>query len=121
MQEIVGGLPDHSRYLPQPERPRPRGHGRTNTSRLIEGACRVVREAENGERNSRLNWAAYALGQRIAAGELDEDVTTPLLQAALDVGLPSFEAMRTIASGLSAATGSWHDDRPRRSLPGGRG
>jgi hypothetical protein len=102
--EIIGGLPDDPRYMPRPVVPL--RHDRpANPNRLIDGACRVVREAPDGERNSRLNWAAFRLGQRVASGELGEDVTAPLLQAAIDAGLRPDEALRTIASGISAATG----------------
>jgi hypothetical protein len=102
--EIIGGLPDDPRYSPRPIA-RLHHNRPANPNRLIDGACRVVREAPGGERNSRLNWAAYRLGQRIASGELNGDVTTALLQAALDAGLPPDESLRTIASGISAATG----------------
>ena len=58
---------------------------------------RVVLEAQPGERNDRLNWAAYT------GRDLDHrEVTAALLRAAQEVGLPRAEAERTIRSGLGA-------------------
>jgi hypothetical protein len=64
---------------------------------------RVVRDAPIGERNARLNWAAYRGGEHVSAGELDpERVQAALLDAAADAQLSETEAMRTIRSGLDA-------------------
>jgi hypothetical protein len=106
VSDVVGGLIDHQRYQPRPAVARSTRTGPVNPNSVIEGACRVVREAADGERNSCLNWAAYRLGERVALGELYEDVVEgSLLRAAIDAGLPSDEALRTIVSGLNAAAG----------------
>lgn len=62
-----------------------------------------VRAAPVGDRNNRLNRAAFSLGMLAAGGELDEHlVEDELLGAALDVGLPEGEARASIHSGLTA-------------------
>jgi putative DNA primase/helicase len=59
--------------------------------------------APEGERNDRLNKAAFSLGQIIAGGGLDRDIVeAALLTAATTAGLPETEARRTIQSGLAA-------------------
>lgn len=59
---------------------------------------RVVLAASPGERNERLNWAAYT------GRDLDHaEIAGALLRAAAEVGLPVREAERTIRSGLSGA------------------
>lgn len=64
---------------------------------------RVVAESLPGERNNRLNWAAFHAGRGVAQGELDEKlITTELLNAALETGLNRAEAERTIRSGMRA-------------------
>jgi P4 family phage/plasmid primase-like protien len=63
----------------------------------------AVATAQNGCRNSTLNKSAFALGQFIAAGELEEShVAAALLHAATATGLPEAEARRTLTSGFSA-------------------
>lgn len=62
-----------------------------------------VRRATIGERNHRLNRAAFNLGQLAGAGLLDlAGIEAGLLAAAVAVGLGEREALRTIASGLAA-------------------
>jgi len=67
----------------------------------IEKEIKAVRTATQGERNNRLNRAAFALGQLHAGGEI-ADVQVELVQAALGAGLPEHEARRTVDSGWSA-------------------
>jgi hypothetical protein len=56
-----------------------------------------------GDRNNRLNRAAFCLGMLVAGGELpDQLVEDELLAAALDAGLPEREARASIRSGLRA-------------------
>lgn len=63
----------------------------------------AVRRAVIGERNHRLNRAAFSLGMLAAGGEVDEDlVEAELLAAALATGLPEREARASIRSGLRA-------------------
>jgi Bifunctional DNA primase/polymerase, N-terminal len=62
-----------------------------------------IRRAPMGERNNRLNRAAFCLGMLVAGGELNEPLAEEeLLAAALDVGLSEREATASIRSGLHA-------------------
>ncbi|HWF31957.1 MAG TPA: hypothetical protein VG188_05300 [Solirubrobacteraceae bacterium] len=99
-RQLVGSLPDPPiRRSPQA----PQATGPASASALIAGASRIVREATPGNRNAALNWAAYSLGKRISAGELDErSVRDELRNAAEAAGLPEPEIDGTLASGLSA-------------------
>jgi hypothetical protein len=81
---------------PPPLRPMERPSGTRLSDRLF-GLVRVVLEAQPGERNNRLNWAAYT-GRDLDHGQ----VAGALMQAAADIGLPEAEARRTIQSGLRA-------------------
>jgi Bifunctional DNA primase/polymerase, N-terminal len=70
----------------------------------ILSICRRVARANEGERNAVLNWAAFRLGARVAAGEMGRSEAEALLQgAAAAAGLPAPEATTTIASGLRGA------------------
>lgn len=76
--------------------------GRYAAAALAEEARRVA-EAAAGTRNDTLNRAAYALGQLVGAGLLEETtVTTALTVAARSAGLGVRETANTIRSGLSA-------------------
>jgi hypothetical protein len=79
--------------------------------RAIEGEAGKVTLASVGERNAKLNEAAFALGQLVGSGVLDvDDVIAALLTAAARCGLnDETEVRRTIASGLRAGLA-----RPRR-------
>lgn len=71
-----------------------------------------VRHATEGCRNHTLNRAAFALGQIVGAGLLDEsDVVAQLTNAALRTGLHPREVANTIASGIQAGAAS-----PRRPV-----
>lgn len=55
-----------------------------------------------GERNNRLNRAAFCLGQLVAGGDLEEDyVSNSLISTALYIGIQQSEAYQTIKSGLN--------------------
>jgi hypothetical protein len=98
--QVVGGLDDDPRYVPRPTPPAPRV---VDGGSALAGLVRVVREAEVGQRNHKLNWAAYRAGEHAAEGTLDADqARAELLVAALDAGLSEPEALRTITSGLGA-------------------
>jgi putative DNA primase/helicase len=63
----------------------------------------AVREAAKGGRNAQLNRSAFALGQIIGAGLLDEkDVEDELTRTACAAGLDDKEIAATIKSGLAA-------------------
>lgn len=67
----------------------------------LGGLLRAVESAAEGARNSTLHWAACRAGEMAAVGELDAaSAATVFLAAAASVGLPDWEARRTIASGL---------------------
>jgi hypothetical protein len=100
--DVVRGLADDPAYIPRAAPPRLRSsvHGR----QALTGITRVVRESPVGERNHRLNWAAYCAGEHVMDGKLNEvTAETELLVAAMEVGLSEREALRTIRSGLEAA------------------
>lgn len=103
---IVRGLADDPAYLPKPTARR-RGRAPADPGpAALAGLTRFVREAPDHQRNIRLNWAAYRAGEHAADGKLDAGVAEgELLAAATETGLPEHEALRTIASGLTAATG----------------
>lgn len=72
-----------------------------------------VREAAVGDRNNRLNRAAFSLGMLTAGGELDPAlVEDELTAAAADVGLGETEATASIRSGMTAGA-----REPRRRPP----
>ncbi|MFG1359953.1 AAA family ATPase [Xanthobacter pseudotagetidis] len=73
----------------------------------IAGECWALAQSGRGERNNRLNAAAFSLGQLVGAGLVDEDtVRGSLLQAAASCGLVADDGERpvlaTIESGLAA-------------------
>src|SRR5437764_358921 len=71
-------------------------------ARVLEGLVRKVAEAQVGNRNACLNWAAYRAGEHVARGELEaDDVHAELRHAAVSIGLPEREIENTIASGLA--------------------
>lgn len=60
-------------------------------------------QAAQGTRNDSLNRSAFALGQLVASGALEEGSTADaLLDAGLRLGLGERECERTIASGMGA-------------------
>jgi hypothetical protein len=69
----------------------------------IEGEAREVADAPEGQRNERLNLAAWKLGQLVGAGLADEaTVTEILVVAALTAGPGEHKIRDTIRSGLAA-------------------
>lgn len=83
----------------------------------LEKEISILRSTSEGERNNQLNKSAYALGQLVAAGLLQEsEVVDHLTSAALRIGLSESEISATIRSGLSA--GMHHPrDVPESSNP----
>lgn len=87
------------------------GYGETALGRELDDLSR----ARRGERNARLNHAAFAIAQLVHAGVLDEGSAVDGLQAtARSVGLPDDEIKRTI---LSAWDGAARNPRPPSRLP----
>jgi bifunctional DNA primase/polymerase-like protein len=69
----------------------------------VEGEAREVAQAPAGQRNNRLNLAAYRLGQLVGAALVSEaGVSAVLLAAAATAGLAEHEARATVRSGLTA-------------------
>src|SRR5262249_51911277 len=69
----------------------------------VRGEANEVALSPTGQRNSRLNLAAYRLGQLVGASLLTEGaVTDSLVSAATSAGLSQREARATIRSGLLA-------------------
>jgi hypothetical protein len=71
--------------------------------RALDNEAQAVQLAAHGNRNNRLNLAAFKCGQLVALGRLTAyEVERTLLAAALAVGLPEKESAATIDSGLTA-------------------
>lgn len=71
--------------------------------RALDDECAQVAGTVEGQRNDRLNRAAFAMGTLVGADALDSSVAAArLLEAGRRAGLEEPEAMRTIASGLKA-------------------
>jgi hypothetical protein len=71
----------------------------------LDAEVTAVRNSVEGVRNHTLNRAAFALGQLVGAGHLDETlVVDHLTMAATAAGLSAREAAPTISSGLRAGT-----------------
>ena len=76
--------------------------------------CSAVANAQLGERNARLNRAAYALGQLAAAGELDATAAAAgLAAAAAAAGLGDAEIRAAITSGMRAGSAQPRAAQPR--------
>ncbi|MGH3702093.1 MAG: hypothetical protein ACRDQY_22120 [Pseudonocardiaceae bacterium] len=87
-------------------------------SAAVRGECQRVRTAPPGQHNAVLCRAAYALGQLIGAGLLDEDTARAELTAAAsalisaDCDCTPREIARVITAGLTAGARN-----PRRTTP----
>jgi hypothetical protein len=86
----------------QVEGPRPR-HGLDRyLAAALDGEARDVASAPQGQRNGRLNVAAYRLGRLLGNTATMHVVAEVLLVAARTAGLGEHEARATIRSGLAA-------------------
>jgi hypothetical protein len=86
-----------------PVGPAPEGGGSRYGLAALRAELADMRAAPIGDRNNRLNRAAFSLGMLAAGGKLDAaHVEDQLLAGALDLGLPHGEAAASIHSGLRA-------------------
>lgn len=77
----------------------------------LRGELERVRRAAESTRNTTLNEAAFALGQLVAAGHLDETrVRDELIEAGTAIGLTFTECVKTVNSGLRGGA-----QKPRRA------
>ena len=100
------------------------GNGRQRGGRdaygqaALETECADVAGTPEGGRNARLNKAAFAVGQLVSGGELEElYAVAALLDAALAAGLPEAEARRTIRSGFDTGQREPRTAPPREEQP----
>jgi hypothetical protein len=90
---------------PPPEHPIPPVASPSTATAQLSRACDAVRNSAAGNHNNTLNRRAYQMGKAIAAGWISEtEVFTALYAAARQVGQTNGEAIRTIRSGITAAT-----------------
>jgi RepB DNA-primase from phage plasmid len=94
LASVVGSLPDSPHYI---ERPQARRHFETgDSSKVLAGLVRTVGEAQEGNRNAALYWAAMRVREH---DDLDADAAIDALRgAALHAGLTEIEAERTVGS-----------------------
>ncbi len=96
---VVGRLADSQHY--RRRAPAARIHDAGDPSRVLGGLARTVREAQPGNRNHCLYWAACRLREHTEAGDLDEQSgISELRDAARAVGLGEIEVEQTLRSGL---------------------
>ena len=70
-------------------------------TRRLAGLCKTVAEAEVGQRNQTLYWAACRGAEAVAARQADvATITAALVSSAVEAGLPEGEARRTVDSAL---------------------
>lgn len=91
----------------------------------LDAEAIAVADTALGERNDRLNKAAFAVGQLVAGGEITKaDAEAVLLNAATACGLERAEAQKTIRSGMtsgaadprSAPEKAGDDDEPQAEV-----
>ena len=81
--------------------------------RLCPAKLATLAQAREGQRNDKLNNAAFSLGQFVGAGLLTRpEVEAMLTNTAQALGLGEMEIQKTIKSGLEAGLAN-----PRRSWP----
>ena len=79
------------------------GSGARYAEAALEREAEAVAKAPEGQRNDKLNNAAFSLGQLVGSGALlAERVEAELTRAALHAGLDPIETANTIKSGMSS-------------------
>jgi hypothetical protein len=95
------------KHQPRPESTYRQPVGATGGGQALVGLVRLVLDAKEGQRNSRLYWAACKAFEHAAAGRLDETAAErALVRAAVEAGLPEPEAERTVASARGTTVGA---------------
>ena len=106
---------------PSPEASeRPEWKSNRSSTRYADAAldreAEAVARAPEGQRNDRLNTAAFSVGRLVGSGVLPEErVVAVLTQAALHAGLDAIETAKTIKSGMSSGTVAPRDVAERGS------
>ena len=84
----------------------PRPYRSQSGGSALVGLVRAVLDAEDGQLNSRLRWAARKAFEHAAAGRIDAGAAErALIRAAVETGLPELIAQRTVASARGTSTG----------------
>lgn len=87
----------------------------------LEGECKKVREAQEGERNTVLNTAALKVFRNVANGSIaEEDAISALTEAALACGLSQEEIRKTLESAKQKGLADPREPE-ERPFPGNRG
>ncbi|MEH0543272.1 bifunctional DNA primase/polymerase [Streptomyces sp. B21-105] len=95
-----------SKEQPKPSRYRQPAASASGGGALV-GLVRLVLDAPQGQRNSRLYWASCKAFEHAAAGRLDGGAAErALIRAAVEAGLPEPEAHRTVASARGTTVGA---------------
>ena len=108
LTKMPAWLAEACRKRPPPLRPQlaPRDARDAGARRLL-ALVEFVADAREGQRNSRLFWAACRAEEAVMAGEMPAGVAfLALEQAAVAIGLPAVEARRTIQSARRTVHGS---------------
>lgn len=91
--------------LRQPSAHRPRSGPKSGGSALV-GLVRIVLDAKEGQRISRLHWATRKAFEHVAAGRVDAGAAErALIRASVEAGLPEATAQRTVAAARGTSTG----------------
>lgn len=104
---VPGWLLRLLRKMPRERTHTPVDTSEASTERYVQAAVTAeldaVRNAMEGNRNHRLNEAAFSLGTLVGAGQVaDQWVREQLIRAGQDAGLPYLEAKATVKSGIEA-------------------
>jgi hypothetical protein len=79
----------------------------------LSGECATIAGTAPGGRNEQLNKSAFKIGQLVQSGDVDRtEAEAQLLAAALECGLPDYEARPTILSGIGGG-----ESKPRETAP----
>ena len=73
------------------------------SAKRVAAICELIATAPIGQRNDMLNWGAFCMAEVVIAGVLGrQQAHDALLEAAIEAGLGSTEAERTILSAFAA-------------------